>query len=496
MAFVTDKEELKPGLIIFRRADVDHRNWYCRVKLPKADRYKTISLKTADIGVARHLATEQEIRVRVRIESDIPVFNHPFRAVAKEYLATQEARAKRGEISKERPKKLKAVIEGALEDYVGSVQVHRIGDELWAGYPAWRRETGAGRNKRNGVREISAEKAAELDARDAAGRARAMEARGFSKLRPAASAAPVEGRTVAFISDSTIRFEMSIFGAVMNYAIKKRYVPASQRFDDRPKLKTMRRDEFTLEEYRHLHTVARSWVKAAIRPSSTWYRTVAYNFILIMCNTGMRPSEAKNLRWRDITTGTDRDGRELVVLFVQGKGKSRSLVAPKSVADYFERIREATREYRRSTTKEGEAVPEVVFPPEDRVFTTVTGQPAKSLYQAMIEDLLIKAKLREGASGVPRSTYCFRHTYATFRLAEGVDVYFLAEQMGTSVKMIEEHYGHVNTVKHADLVLQGMGGWDPGAAVGEVVAEESAKTSRTPRAKARTTAFRPGRNKS
>ena len=48
--------------------------------------------------------------------------------------------AKRGEISKERPKKLKAVIEGALEDYVGSVQVHRVGDELWASYPAWRRE--------------------------------------------------------------------------------------------------------------------------------------------------------------------------------------------------------------------------------------------------------------------------------------------------------------------------------------------------------------------
>jgi len=59
MAFVTHKEEIKPGLIIFRRADVGHRNWYCRVKLPKADRYKTVSLKTADIGVARHLAAEQ-----------------------------------------------------------------------------------------------------------------------------------------------------------------------------------------------------------------------------------------------------------------------------------------------------------------------------------------------------------------------------------------------------------------------------------------------------
>jgi integrase len=68
--------------------------------------------------------------------------------------------------------------------------------------------------------------------------------------------------------------------------------------------------------------------------------------------------------------------------------------------------------------------------------------------------------VREGTQGVPRSTYCFRHTYATLRLQEGVDVYFLAEQMGTSVQMIEQHYGHVNTIKHADRVLQGMAGWD------------------------------------
>jgi hypothetical protein len=34
VAFITDKEELKPGLILFRRTDVAHDNWYCRVKLP------------------------------------------------------------------------------------------------------------------------------------------------------------------------------------------------------------------------------------------------------------------------------------------------------------------------------------------------------------------------------------------------------------------------------------------------------------------------------
>ena len=47
-----------------------------------------------------------------------------------------------------------------------------------------------------------------------------------------------------------IRFEMSIFGAAMKYAAKKKYITASQRFEGKPKLKTMRRDEFSLEEYR------------------------------------------------------------------------------------------------------------------------------------------------------------------------------------------------------------------------------------------------------
>lgn len=67
----------------------------------------------------------------------------------------------------------------------------------------------------------------------------------------------------------------------------------------------------------------------------------------------------------------------MVILFVQGKGKSRQLVAPKSVGDYFERIREVTRDYRRQAAEaEGIAAPKVEFRPDDRVFTTVTGEPS------------------------------------------------------------------------------------------------------------------------
>lgn len=411
MAFVTDKEELKPGLIIFRRADVQHRNWYCRVKLPRADRYKTVSLKTSDIHTARERAFEHDADLRFRIKHEVPIFNRPFSEIAKEFVELQTKRAKVGEITAQRVKKIESVIKTHLNPYVGTTQISLIGQDRWANYPMWRREAAKGR---------------------------------FREL----------------VSDSTIRFEMSIFQALMNYAMSKRYITPSQKFEGRPNLKKMRRDEFSLEEYRALHTKGRAWVKAAVRPSSAWYRTVAYNFVLIMCNTGMRPSEAKNLRWRDVAHAKDKEGRELVVLFVRGKGKSRKLVAPPSVGEYLERIRAIAK----------------ATGPDDPVFTTHTGEPVKTLYQSLVENLLIESNLQQGASGIPRSTYSFRHTYATFRLSEGVDVYFLAQQMGTSVKMIEDHYGHVNAVKHADRVLQGMGSWEP-------LTEDVSKTAKTLSAK-------------
>jgi integrase len=386
MKFITDKEQVKAGLIIFRRGDVGHDQYYCRVRIQNEDRYKTISLRTADRDTARDRAMDQDADIRFRVKHDVPVFNRPFLQVAEEYADAQQRRANAGEVSQGRAMNIKNKVNGPLNAYVGNTQIHLVSQERWSEYPLWRRENGVGR--RNGV-----------------------------------------------ISDSTIRIEMTIFAAIMNHAVSKRYVP---------KLKTARRDEFTLEEYRKLHSAGRKWMKEATTPQGIWYRQMCYNFILIMCNTGMRPPEAKNMRWRDITKAKDKDGTEILVIYVQGKGKTRQLIAPKSVGEYLDRVRAQSK----STN------------PDDAVFTIINGKPAVWLYRDTVEELLKYASLRDGPSRIPRTTYCFRHTYATFRLSAGVDVYLLAQQMGTSVKMIEQHYGHVNTIKHADRVLMGIGGWD------------------------------------
>src|ERR1700749_3794923 len=402
MAFLTDVQELKPGLILFRRSDVAHRKWYCRIKLPKEDRYKTISLKTTDLNDARDKAFDQDAEIRFRIKHEVPVFNRSFSQVAKEFLEFQKARMEAGEITKHRWRVLDSHIKSQLDPYVGTAQITLIGEDRWKSYPAHRQQTG-------------------------------------------------KGRSGGAVSDGTIRDEMATFRSIMGFAASKRYIRESQVFKGKLPLSKVRREEFTPQEYRSLHTFARSWIKEARSDYNTWYRTMAYNFMLVMTNTGMRPSEARNLRWRDVDVRTEKKGSQsfkFAVLNVRGKDKFRSLVAPSNVADYLERIRNISK----------------ATGPNDFVFTTHKGTSSISLYHDLIERLLDESKLMYSSAGSRRSTYCFRHTYATYRLMEGVDVYFLAKQMGTSVKMIEDHYGHITPVKNAERILQGMPGWEPVAA--------------------------------
>ena len=131
MAFITDKEKLKSGLIIFRRGDVAHRNFYCRIKLPKEDRYKTIALGTADRQTAHDQAFDLDADIRFRIKHDVPVFNRPFRQVAEEYIAVQQRRAKLGEVAADSVKNVANRCRRVLDDYIGSTQIHLIGQDRW-----------------------------------------------------------------------------------------------------------------------------------------------------------------------------------------------------------------------------------------------------------------------------------------------------------------------------------------------------------------------------
>ena len=64
-----------------------------------------------------------------------------------------------------------------------------------------------------------------------------------------------------------------------------------------------------------------------------------------------------------------------------------------------------------------------------------------SSFRKSYDRLLKHLNLQFDNRGTKRTIYSLRHTYATFRLEDEVNPHLLARQMGTSVKMLEEHYG-------------------------------------------------------
>src|ERR1700733_8817622 len=211
MAFMADVQQIKTGLVIFRRTDVEHHNWYCRIKLPAEDRYKTVSLKTPNEEAARERALEQDAEMRYRIKLEVPVFDKSFAQVAKEFVEFQKARSEAGEITRHRWRGMDSHIRSQLLPYVGSTQITLIGQDRWKSYPSHRLRTG-------------------------------------------------KGRSGGAVSDGTIRDEMATFRSIMFYAASKRYIRDSQVFKGKLPLSKVRREEFTPQEYRQLHTFARGWV--------------------------------------------------------------------------------------------------------------------------------------------------------------------------------------------------------------------------------------------
>src|SRR5690349_6450727 len=102
MAFMLHKQELKPGLVIYRRSNVKHRNWFCRLKVPDMDRYKTHALETSDIHEARYKAFDHDAELRFKVKHQMPVFEKTFGQIAQEYADFQKERADAGEITLKR----------------------------------------------------------------------------------------------------------------------------------------------------------------------------------------------------------------------------------------------------------------------------------------------------------------------------------------------------------------------------------------------------------
>lgn len=186
---------------------------------------------------------------------------------------------------------------------------------------------------------------------------------------------------------------------------------------------------FSPEEYKLLYKATGDRAK---NPKKERWRGACedlHDYVLFMVNSGLRPDEALRIELRDVEVVEDGPGRQRILhIAVRGKrGVGYCKTMPGAVLP-FQRMKK-----RHS------------YAPKDRLFPTIQ----RELFNTILNELDMK-KDREGNA---RTAYSLRHTYISFRLMEGADIYQVAKNCRTSVEMIEKHYAaHIKDMIDASAI--------------------------------------------
>lgn len=184
----------------------------------------------------------------------------------------------------------------------------------------------------------------------------------------------------------------------------------------RSSAKVSHRAWFSPEDYKKLYSATRNNIKAMTNGKHRHLAAQLHDKVLFMANTGIRPDEANWLEYRDIEIVEDgATGETILEIEVRGKrgvGYCKSTIG---AVRPFERMVERNQ-------------PE----PTDRLFPV----DHKKQFNRILED----QNLKVDRQGNRRTLYSLRHSYISFRLLEGADIYQIAKNCRTSVEMIEKHY--------------------------------------------------------
>ena len=254
-----------------------------------------------------------------------------------------------------------------------------------------------------------------------------------------------KGTKTGVMSPNTVKRVHNDLRHFFRWSVEEGYLKEAPKFP-RISSEKSRRPHFNETEWRKIVRHLREFVKVENRKTRR-ERTVLVNYVLILANTGIRVGEARSLKWRDIREVGRETGNPNVVLLVNGKTGIREVVSrTPDVKKYFRRL------YDLRITELGE----VALDPDDLVFCHKDGTEIGS-FKKSFQTLMRSCGTEEDSFGRKRTLYSLRHTYATFRLHEGVNHYVLSRNMGTSVQMLEEYYGHTSNVTMSEELTKGRG---------------------------------------
>jgi hypothetical protein len=188
------------------------------------------------------------------------------------------------------------------------------------------------------------------------------------------------------------------------------------------------RVSFTETEYKRLLEVARTCADRGDKVRGVDVTREHYNLIVFAVHSFLRPTETElfGIRFCDIET---KDDPKHLLMKITGKTGYRTSASLEAAVDVFEKQQEIHPEKKDD---------DYLFMPEYSNRTT-----AVNTYRRIFNHFLDEAGLKTDKDGNIRSPYSLRHYALQTRLrkSEGkVNIYWLAENAGTSVEQLERFY--------------------------------------------------------
>lgn len=246
---------------------------------------------------------------------------------------------------------------------------------------------------------------------------------------------------------STILTHNSAMQRVLDEAVIQKYITASEL----PVLKNTgamgeRRAAFTKDEYRKILEKAEEWIEEGSKAVTRNIRLRLYYYIRLAALTGLRPgTEIDNLTWNDaqfkekeveITINDKvKVQTKTFLTFTVRKGKTTKYTGTREIVsrrELWEVVQEMALKLRVGKWKYS-----------DKIFGNTTE------FGRNFNLILNELSLKKNAHG-ERSLYSLRHSYITWALEKKTDIQIIADQCGTSVQMIEQHYKHTNPMMFAE----------------------------------------------
>ncbi len=414
-----DRHELRDGRVVVYLRDASPY-YQMRLKIHGVTGYITRSTKCRSLSEALVVASETYDDLRYKAQHGLDVKPHTFESVWKRWYE-----AHRNVLSIHRIRYLEGTSERYFLPFFGSLKTDQITSEKVQSYWTWRINYWT---SEEGVRKI-----------ETAQKSRTTAKRPYKQKL---------GNVAKVPAQKTLQMEQTALKQILRWAnglgmISR--IPEIRAPKISAKKGISRRPAFELAEWQTLYRFLREWVKQPAKegmkgrgPNShhLWHRELFRSYVLFMGTTGLRPNEARQLRWRDAVPMNHSDGSEYLLLHISPNTKTgaRECVALKGTILYLERIRKISLH-----TK-----------PDDLIFCDKNGEAIEN-FGKTFKAVLKEANLLEDRYGNVRTIYSLRHTYATLRILKGgANIEDLAQNMGTSPTQIYQHYRHITVRQKAN----------------------------------------------